>query len=716
MSRLLQPFLRNWLLLCLFLLGFPARADIVYPARLQLTETAPGVFEVLFVLPVINGRILKAQPVFPEFCTVVSDPATEVDAFQKKTRYQLRCGGQPLQGQQIGIEGLLGSPIDIILEVSTLEGRTYRTTLSPGDSYYQVPPPPGLDQFLSLGTLKGARSILWQWGLSLMFLAWLLGPASRFRAMLAAAILGSALGNFLGAQEWLLVPSWAGALAVLLISLLLLLPTALGLKSGLSSRNGLALIALGSLLTGGGLPVETALSGYTAGELAILHVFSLAGIAFGVGLLGLLARQVLSVLALTGKDLALPLSKGLASLCLGLLLWKSSLFWNYPSMLPPIPWALTAFAFSAALWAACLPGDERRRVPAWVLPAFALGGLWGIWGIEIPLAWAFLLAITAVFPLGVLFGASLPDPAQKALLAFGGLVGGNYLFQYADTTLSYPLARSVFFAVWLLITVLAFVVVSGWIRSKSGPGRYASAVSAVLLAAVVLSGASLLLAAYPAAVGFPLTEGRLPIPFLSIGLGLLAWGLWPRKRKIHRQMGVERKAPVASLALLMAAFFFLPASGEVRNPWYRPDQMDPAALQGLVERRLWNTYTAFNIADEDDLFRQLADNLEEGLLDNIYLDSRRRLTMGLKEGSQVTVEDVSLGALGSPEGVPSGEEGWKYPATWTVTARVKHLRHIHYRRNQYTGTIALKPMEKGWKISEIILTSEERQVIASGSL
>ena len=181
-------------------------------------------------------------------------------------------------------------------------------------------------------------------------------------------------------------------------------------------------------------------------------------------------------------------------------------------------------------------------------------------------------------------------------------------------------------------------------------------------------------------------------------------------------MGVERKAPVVSLGLLATAFFVLPVTSNVPNPWYSMDQMDQADLQQLLERRLWNTYTAFNIADEDVLFEQLADNLDEGLLDHIYLDSRRRLTMGLREGSQVTVKEVNLGALGEPEDGSSGEEGWKYPATWTVTAQVKHLKHIHYRKNQYTGTIALKPMDNGWKISEIILTSEDRQVIASGSL
>ncbi|MDX1331518.1 MAG: hypothetical protein R3252_00695, partial [Robiginitalea sp.] len=270
MIRRLGASFRNGLLLCIFMLGFPARADIVFPAQLQLTETTPGTFEVLFILPVINGKTLKAQPVLPEFCTPISEPTVQVDAYQKKTRWEIQCENTSLHGQQIGIEGLLGSPIDIILVIRTLEGRTYRTTLSPNESYYQVPPPPGLTEFLREGTLSGARSLLLQWGLGLLFLVCLLRtPAIPFRRMLGIAILGVSLGHFLSAQELLLVPSWGGDLAALLVSLTLLLPTALGLKTRESKPMALALLGLGSLLIGGGFPKGEMASGYTPGETAL---------------------------------------------------------------------------------------------------------------------------------------------------------------------------------------------------------------------------------------------------------------------------------------------------------------------------------------------------------------------------------------------------------------------------------------------------------------
>ena len=125
MNRVLDKGLRKGVLLILLLSGLTTSADIVYPARLQLTETAPGVFEVSYILPVIQGKILKAQAVFPGFCESLTDPVTEVDAYQKKMYWQIGCGANALTGQQIGIEGLLGSQIDIILEITTLDVQKY---------------------------------------------------------------------------------------------------------------------------------------------------------------------------------------------------------------------------------------------------------------------------------------------------------------------------------------------------------------------------------------------------------------------------------------------------------------------------------------------------------------------------------------------------------------------------------------------------------------
>ncbi len=717
MNRLRGSFLKYGMLLFLLLSSFPARADIVYPARLQLTETAPGVFEVVFILPVIQGKILRAQPVFPGFCNPENEPRIEVDAFQKKTFWRIRCENTALEGQKIGIEGLLGSPIDIILEVSTLQGRTYKATLSPNEAYYLIPPPPGPSEFLQMGTLQGARNIFLQWGMVFMLLGGLLvSHPIQFRSMLPVLVAGACVGAFLTSQELLLVPSWTGLIAALLVSLALLLPAALKWETPPSRGANLSLMGLGAVLTGAGLPVQEVINGYTPGEIATLNIFALLGVSLGILLMGLLVRQALQVLSLGWEAYQAPLAKGLAGLSLGILLWQLSLFWNYPTMFPPIPLVLLIFALVLAAWASLEAEANKRQIILWSGFSFFLGLLWRTWDIVIPYALELALFSTTVFLILILLKKSMPRWTLIALLVVGGLSAGNHLLQFADATLSYPIARSLFMGILLALIALLFFVGSSQIIRAGVGRRYTELASSLLLFVAFLLGGSMLLETYGSALDFGLAEGTLPLPYLSLVLLLGAIALWPRYRQIHRQMGLERKAPVLSLALLAAAFFFLPIYSEIKNPFYTAGELDSEALQKLMEKKLWNTYTAFNIADEEVLFEQLAENLDEDLLDHIYLDSRRRLTMGLREGSQVTVKEVTLDPLGTPEVSSSPADAWKYPATWTVTAQVKHLKHIHYRKNQYTGTIALKPMENGWKISEIVLTSEDRQVIASSSL
>ncbi len=717
MNKLSKSHLSAGLLLFLLLTGFQARADIVYPARLQLTEIAPGTFEVVFIIPVIKGRILKATPVFPDFCQAVSDPVIQVDAFQRKMRWQIRCTNPSLYGQQVGIEGLLGYPIDIILEINTLEGRTYQTTLSPTDSYFQIPPPPGIRSFLESGTLAGLQNVLWHWELILVFLAWLLQKGEHRPAqLLVVSILAASLGYFLRAQELFLVPSWAGVVSTLLIGLALLLPMALRRQDPDKGYPGLPMIGLGCLLVGGGLPLKASFSEYTLGERAVLNGFTTLGLAVGIVLLYLLARQFLKVLSLRWDSRMPALSTGLAGLALGVLLWKLSLFWNYPSMLPSLPWILMVFSLALSAWAAYLPAADRSMVPMWAIPAFLLGYLSGSLGMAIPYAWSVILAATAILPISLLLGSSLPGPVQRVLYGTGGITAGNYLFLYTEEFLSYPRERAAFFMVLLLLTACLVVTLSGWVRPGRAQKSFFKAAGATLLVLAILSGLALMLEEYRQSVAAKLAAGLLPLPLLSLGLLLIAFLIWPRYRKIHRFMGLDQKAPVRSLALMAAAFFLLAVLVQVRNPWHQIDLMDEKALHSLLEQRLWNTYSAFNIADEAALFEQLSENLDAELLDNIYLDSRRRLTMGLREGAQVTIKEVSLDLPEKSAHESFGAEGVKYPATWTVTAQVKHLRHIHYRKNRYTGTITMKPIANEWKISEIILTSEDREVIAASTL
>ena len=706
-------WLRRGLLILLLFIGPSLQADIVYPARLQLTETSPGVYEVFFVLPVIQGKILRAQAVFPEFCSAYSEPVTEVDSYQKKMRWQIGCGENTLAGQQIGIDGLLGSQVDIILEVNTLDGRIYESKLSPARAYYTIPEAPVFKDYVQIGTFPAGRFVLLQWGLVLLVLLYfLIFRNPDFRPLLITLSGGLALGFFLDHNEWLLVPSWAattlplGAAAV--ISLFAFVK-----KQNHNQTIAKTLIGICGVLAGAGFMEEGTPGGYTSVEAGILLGFSCLGLLLGAWILISIGRQISRVLDLCPESIRRTLILLLSGLALGAFLWQMSLFWVVPSMLPAIPLLILSYVLVLVFWT--LYSDVKMQY--WVvwtglIPGFALG----FFGFGIPYSPAIILSLQCMLLVFILFRKNPSNLLVSGILLLSSLVVGNYLQTVTADRLSYPLARSVFFVILMTVLALLFYLALRRPWMAAVKGKILRWGSVFFLVVSLTLGGVFVAALYSEAMRPALLSGFLPVPVLSLVLLISAWLWWPRKKKIYTEIEVKRKAPVFSVLAIILSILWLPIHLNIRNPGYSTDNMDAGVVHELMEQKLLNTYTAFNLSEEEELFERLNQNLDEDLLDHVYLDSRRRLTMGLREGSTVTVKEVLLGELGEAIDADNVAEELRYPATWTVTAQVKHLKHIHYRKNKYTGTVGLKSVDNIWKISEITLISEDREVIASSAL
>jgi hypothetical protein len=120
---------------------------------------------------------------------------------------------------------------------------------------------------------------------------------------------------------------------------------------------------------------------------------------------------------------------------------------------------------------------------------------------------------------------------------------------------------------------------------------------------------------------------------------------------------------------------------------------------------------AFNLKDENAAFDNLEANLSEDLVADVYLDSRRRLTAGTRQGAKVTVKDVSVMSVEAVTSALKGQKSFTYPCKWIVTARVQHLQHIHDRQNIYLGELTIRVEDDRWKITRLILKSEERVIL-----
>ena len=164
-------------------------------------------------------------------------------------------------------------------------------------------------------------------------------------------------------------------------------------------------------------------------------------------------------------------------------------------------------------------------------------------------------------------------------------------------------------------------------------------------------------------------------------------------------------------ALIGLAFFVVPfGTLRVDIPFHTPGAPSAAEAGRVMDTLLTDTYLAFNLADEDAAFDRLARNLARHLVANVYLDSRRRLTAGTREGAEVTVRDVSV--MEVDEAIGTAGNAFTYPCQWIVTARVRHLQHIHNRQNVYAGKLTLRVEEDRWKIAGLDLLSEERVVLS----
>jgi hypothetical protein len=207
------------------------------------------------------------------------------------------------------------------------------------------------------------------------------------------------------------------------------------------------------------------------------------------------------------------------------------------------------------------------------------------------------------------------------------------------------------------------------------------------------------------------TMGLFRLPVLTIILAMAALVVWPRRRRF--QPSVDKKALPAHWLLILAALFTLSVAGiSLPNPFYTPRAPTSAEARPIMDMLLTDTYLAFNLPDEDAAFDRLARNLSEDLVPGVYLDSRRRLTAGTRKGAEVTVKDVSVMSVDVPRDFDTGDGVFTYPCRWVVTARVRHWQHIHDRQNKYVGTLSIRVEDGRWKIANLELFSEEREILS----
>jgi hydrogenase/urease accessory protein HupE len=119
------------LLLLLAALAPGAVAHEVRPAYLQLRQTAPDTYDVLWKVPARDdGMRLTLYVELPEGCANLAEPRGVFAAGSFTERWSVRCAGG-LSGGAISIAGLQATLTDVLVRLERLDGATQVVRLTP---------------------------------------------------------------------------------------------------------------------------------------------------------------------------------------------------------------------------------------------------------------------------------------------------------------------------------------------------------------------------------------------------------------------------------------------------------------------------------------------------------------------------------------------------------------------------------------------------------
>ena len=191
----------------LWALVTPAGAHEVRPALLQITETAPKVYEVTWKQPMVGDLAIH---LVPHLSSGALDHAPDSEDAQQGFRIKLwRLKNAVLDGQTLSIEGLSASVTDVLLRVETKSGKRIDTVMRPAQSNYtfNLSGPKGIavPGYLRMGVehiLTGFDHLLFVFGLFL-----LVGPSWRLVKAITAFTVAHSITLGLAALGFIHFPS-----------------------------------------------------------------------------------------------------------------------------------------------------------------------------------------------------------------------------------------------------------------------------------------------------------------------------------------------------------------------------------------------------------------------------------------------------------------------------------------------------------------------------
>jgi len=701
----------------LWLFNGSASADIAFPARLDVTEREPGVFDISFTLPIIEGRKLRAEPRMPPTCVESAPRETGASAGGFTSTWRVRCDPASLAGEAILVDGLLGTQTDLAFTLTMLDGRSYSRILRPSRPGFLVPEEPSMGALVVEATASGLRRTLRHIGLWLVFVvAALLGQ--RPRALMTAAgafAAGHFLAQWLGGQGWLEVAPQTRDIFVwttVAVPAIRLAGGGSGWKDWLQPLWPAALLL--GLLFGAAQPEALSPEGLSnAEQLMALVLFSI-----GVGVAALLmiaaVLELRTVFGLVGEGRWRETGNKVIGYVVGGIAVGNLLTHlvgisvdGGGGIRAPLEFALLAAVLGPTL--VLVGRRDLRSVVVFTLLA-GVGVSAGL--LRFPLPAASLLTLGSLLVLGGSLASNRSLPARWAIAVAAVAVPAHAWLTTLTMVENVSRAVAVTFGAVLVAVCVFFASLVAAKDLRVGdlpiPVRFFGAIVAVLAFVWRLEEYG---SWFKREVATDAALGLARLPLLTFGLLVFGVFLWMRSRRAERTVDIEKPRGWHQVAFV-GAFLLLPyGSIAVPNPFFAAYAPRGEGARLIMSKVLSDTYQAFNISDENELYDTLAESVTGNLVDDLYLDNRRRLTAGTRQGTKVTIRSVNVLEIGEPVEGMTTDDGYSYDCRWAVVARVQHLQHVHHRQQIYSGVLTLQADEGRWKVAGVELHSEDRVVL-----
>jgi len=147
--------------LLILLVGLQAaRAHEARPAYLELKETAPGQFSMIWRTPVLAGMRLPIALKLPEGVRNIEEPSVQELPDSLLERRAIDTGAAGLTGRRIEFPGLQLTITDVLVRVELLDGRTVQTIVRPSQPWVELAASQTRWELMGTYVVEGLRHIL----------------------------------------------------------------------------------------------------------------------------------------------------------------------------------------------------------------------------------------------------------------------------------------------------------------------------------------------------------------------------------------------------------------------------------------------------------------------------------------------------------------------------------------------------------------------------